>query len=346
MDTRIQNKTGHLIRVCSERLVVHTLKFLPLSFVLSLSLFSNSFNIQANADSQKVIAITEIVQHPSLEQARTGLLDELKENGYEEDKNLKVIQQNAQGSIANAVLIAKKFVSMKPDAIVPISTSSAQAVSNATKSDQVPIVFSSVTDPVAAGLVQCLSEPDPKITGAIDFPPLKEGLRLIKTIVPHIKTIGLLYSAGEANSLKTIESLKEEIKDQLKIIETTVPDSNRVGQALSALIGKVDAVYIPSDNTVFAAMPKVVKISRDHKLPIFSSDPDSVKQGVLACVGYTQYAVGRTAGKLLVKILKGEKNLKIEKPEHAEIFVNQISAEKMDIRVPETMSGDEIKIVK
>jgi len=299
----------------------------------------------AHASQKKVIAITEIVEHPSLQRAKEGIIDALKDNGFEIGKNLEVIEKNAQSSIANALMIARQFVSIKPDAIVPISTPSAQAVVKVAVNTGIPVVFSSVTDPVAAGLVADLAIATKDISGAIDYPLIKEEIDLIFSIVPSIKKIGFLYNTGEANSVKTIELLKEAINGKLEYIDSHMASSNQIVQSFGALVGKVDAIYIPSDNTVFASMPKLVQLSRQHKLPVFSSDPDSVKQGVLACIGYTQYEVGRTAGKILVRVLKGEKLIKVDKPEKAQIFINKITANSMGIEEPNELLGIKTDIV-
>lgn len=297
------------------------------------------------ADDVKIVAITEIVEHPSLIQAKLGIMDELKAAGYEEGKNLKIISKNAQGAIANAMLIAKQFVQSSPDAIVTISTSSTQSAIKAISGSDIPLIFSSVTDPVAAGLVSDMDIPKKNITGAIDYPLIKEEIELITGYIPEVKTIGFLYSTGEANSVKTIDLMKKEIEGKLDYIEAQVASSHQISQAIESLIGKVDVIYIPSDNVIFSAMPKLVQMSRKHKIPVFSSDPDSVKMGVLACIGYTQYEVGRTAGRLLVRVLNGENNLKIEKPTKAQIFINQKTAKIMGLDVPEQMLGIKTDIV-
>lgn len=140
--------------------------------------------------------------------------------------------------------------------------------------------------------------------------------------------------------------IKEAIGNQLTIIEATPPSTNNVAQAVKHLIGKVDAIYVPSDNVVFSALPKIIELSLQHKIPVFSSDPDSVREGFLACVGYTQYEVGKTAGKLLVKILNGDKFLKVQKPQQYEIVFNKVVAEKMGIKIPKLISGRETKIIE
>lgn len=317
---------------------------LGLPFVLVfLSLLSYT-NISIAADS-KTIAITEIVEHPSLSQAKQGIIDELRDSGYEEGKNLTIIDKNAQGAIANAMLIAKKFVQLKPDAIIPISTPSAQSTIKAVSGTDIPVVFSSVTDPVAAGLIPDMEKAKKNITGAIDYPLIEEEIDLIKHYIPNIKTIGFLYSTGEANSVKTIGLMKEAIAGKIDYIDSQVASSHQVSQAVESLIGKVDAIYIPSDNVVYSAMPKLVQMSRKYKLPVFSSDPDSVKSGVFACIGYTQYEVGRTAGKLLVQVFNGERNLKVKKPAKAQIFINAKTAKIMGFETPEEILGIKTDIV-
>lgn len=292
----------------------------------------------------KTIAITEIVAHPSLMEAKRGIVDVLKEHGYIEGTNLTILQANAQNNLATSAMIAKKWASIKPDAIVPISTPSAQTVIKATQGTSIPVVFSSVTDPIAAGLVTQLSNND-RITGAIDQPPLSANLQLMKALVPNLKTIGFLYNPSEANSVKTLALLKETAGD-IQIIAVSVNNTNEIKMALHSLVGKANAIYLPSDNTVFSCLPTVIKLSREHKLPLFSSDPDSVKQGVLACVGYTQYDVGRTAGEQLVKALAGEKNLPILTPSRVSLFVNRTTGSILGLSLPAEQSGMTVIVVE
>ena len=207
-------------------------------------------------------------------------------------------------------------------------------------------LYFSVTDPQGSGLVRDLNQPLEKITGSMDFPLVDEEIQLIQALTPNIKTIGLLYNSGEANSIKAIELFKKAAMNKWNIVEVTVSNSAESISGLSSLISKVDAVYIPSDNTVFSAIPKLVQISRKNKLPLYSNDPDSVIRGFTACVGYTQYSVGQVAGKLLVETLRGKHSLKIEKPENHEIFINAISANKLGLNIPANINGHTPKITK
>lgn len=313
-----------------------------LALIISLiTLINQAIANQEVPSDKKIIAITQIVEHPSLEEAKRGIIDELKLQGYIVGKNLEIIDNNAAGHIATSVLIAKQFIAQKPDVIVPISTPSAQSVISVLKQqnlNDIPIVFSSVTDPVAAGLVANLEQPQKNITGAIDFPLIIEEIELIKTLVPKVKKIGLLYSSGEANSVKTISLMKEALDEaNIEYIEASVVNSASVAQGFLSMEGKVDAVYIPSDNVIFSALSKLVQLSRTHKLPLFSSDPDSVKVGVTACIGYSQYMVGQKAGELIAKTLKADRYLPISKPTKAEIVVNKTSAKIINIEIKDNI---------
>lgn len=310
----------------------------PVLLVLTilLLLFSTSYANQPLP--HKTIAITEIVAHPSLIAAKKGILDVLKEHGYEVGINLTVLEANAQNNLATAAMIAKKWASVKPDVIVPISTPSAQTVIKATKGSDIPVVFSSVTDPIAAGLVPQLTG-NLHITGAIDLPPLDKTLPLIKALVPKLKTLGVLYNPSEANSVKTLALLKEMAEPSITILAVSVNSTNDLKGALHSLVGKVDAIYVPSDNTVFSCLPTLVKLTRQYKIALFSSDPDSVKMGVLACVGYTQYDVGRTAGKQIISVLAGKTAIPITTPAKISLVINKSTALLLNIVVPEQLIG-------
>ncbi len=317
------------------------------SLLTSTLLLSSPFLKAQEPTSHKVLAITEIVAHPSLQEAKKGIFAGLKREGFEVGKNLKILDENAQGNIANANMIAKRFVSVNPDLILAISTPSAQAVRNAAKGTSIPVVFSSVSDPVGAGLVDSLEVEPKNITGSMDAQSLSDMQSLLKQLLPKIKTLGVLYNAGEANSARTIASLKTILDPQIKLVESSVPSSNLVLKGMQTLISKVDAIYIPSDNTVFSALPKVIQTAREHKIPLISSDPDSVRLGALACYGYTQYAVGETAGYMAARVLKGEKlaSLKIRTPAKADVLVNKKTADILKIAVPSEFQKITITLV-
>jgi putative ABC transport system substrate-binding protein len=316
---------------------------LTILLILTVNFFCINFS---NADNKlKIIAITQIVDHPSLNQTIAGIEDELKTAGYIDGKNIKIIKESAQGNLSLAAQIAQKFVSSKPDVLVPISTPSAQTIYNAAKHTDIPIVFAAVTDPIEAKLI-ANSNNKLNITGAIDFPPIKDNLILMNSLFPSIKKIGLLYNPSESNSVKIINLLKENIKD-IAIIESPVYNSNNLSTAVQNLISKVDIIFVPSDNTVYSNLTALVKISIENKIPVFTTDPDAVKTGFLGCIGYSQYEVGKVAGKQIVEILKGKKakDIPITHPKLAEIYINKQAAKRFNIQIMKLFPNKKIHLV-
>lgn len=338
----------HVVQTNIHKLFLKIMGYIV--FLLIIVSAISALNVFAAEDSFKTIAITEIVEHPSLREAKRGIIDELQDSGYESGKNLKIIEKNAQGAIANSMLIAKQFIQMQPDAIIPISTPSLQSMIKIAGNTDIPLVFSSVSDPYAASGLSIEQMLEKNITGAVDAPPIQQEIELIKYYLPNIKSIGLLYSSGEANSVKVINSIKDASSGEFEYIEAQIASSSQIKQAVESLIGRVDAIYIPSDNTVFSALPKLVQMSREHKIPVFSSDPDSIKAGVFACVGYSQYEIGRSAGRLLVRILNGESNLPIDilkesRADQMQVFVNEKTAKILGFELAPEINDMKVNIV-
>lgn len=289
-----------------------------------------------------IIAITQIVEHPSADKTREGVLDALREASYVDGKTIKVVYDNAQGNMTTAVQIAKKFVSMKPDVIVPITTPSAQTVAAATKTSTIPVVFASVTDPLHAKIVQDLKRPGGNITGTSEYPPIAKQMELIKEMLPNVKSVGMIYNPGETNSVKIYDLVKAELQAiGIRLYEATAVNTNQVPSAAQALVGKVDAVYISLDNNVLSAMDSVLKIMNKHKIPVFTSDPDSVRQGVLASLSYTQYEAGRLAGAMIIRILQGDTpgDIPVMTPENAQLHINMQAADALGISIPDGLKA-------
>jgi putative ABC transport system substrate-binding protein len=316
------------------------------SHVLSFAVVALAATVVIAKEKVRTVAITQIVEHPALTQAYHGVIAGLKEQGFVEGKNLKIIHDNAHGNITTAAQIAQKFVSLSPDVIVPISTPSAQAVFSADTKANIPIVFSTVTDPVAAQLVPSLKHPGGHVTGAIDLPPLAEQLKIIREILPHAKKLGVLYNAAEINSVRMIEQLKA-ANGGLTIIEAHASSSNEVSTATLSLIGKVDAIYVPMDNTVISAINVVLKIATKNHLAVFTSDHDSVEQGALAALAYDQYDVGHIAGKMVAEVLNGKNpgTIDVASPPKASLYINKSIAEQLKIKIPEKALKSAAKLV-
>ncbi|WP_039783790.1 ABC transporter substrate-binding protein [Herbaspirillum huttiense] len=293
--------------------------------------------------ADKSVAVTAIVEHPALDAVRDGVKDELKEEGFEAGKNLKWEYQSAQGNTGTAAQIARKFVGDKPDVIVAIATPSAQALVSATKS--IPVVYSGVTDPVAAQLVKDWKASGTNVTGVSDLLELDKQIDLIKRVVPNAKRVGMVYNPGEANSAVVVKALKELLaKSNMTLVEAAAPRSVDVGSAAKSLIGKVDVIYTNTDNNVVSAYEALVKVGNDAKIPLVASDTDSVKRGAIAALGVNYYDLGRQTGKVVGRILKGEKpgDIASATSSKLELFVNTAAAQKQGV----TLLADLIKSAK
>jgi len=294
----------------------------------------------------KIVAITQIVEHPSADQVRKGILDVLTEHGFVDGKNIIIHYENAQGNMGTAIQIANKFVSLSPDVIVPITTPSSQAVVSASKKTNIPVVFAAVTDPINAKLVTNMKHPGGNITGTTEFPPIEQQLQLIQKIIPNVKKVGVVFSPSEINSVKIVQLIKSAGNKQgIEIIEAPAMTSSEVPAATQSLVKNVQAIYVPLDNTVLSAMNGVLKEGFANKIPVFSSDPDSVPQGALASISYTQYEAGRLAGEMVIRIFNGEKpgSIPVSSPAKAKLTVNLESAKKLGIILPKEIIEEAIE---
>ncbi len=293
--------------------------------------------------ADKVVAVTAIVEHPALDSVRDGVRAGLKEAGYTEGKNLKFVYQSAQGNPATAAQIARKFIGDSPDVIVPISTPSAQAVAAATK--DIAVVFSAVTDPVAAKLVPSWAASGTNITGTSDLSPTSRHLDLLKQVVPLAKRLGVIYSPGEANSVASVEILRQEIKTRnLKLVEAPAQRTIDIAGAAQSLVGKVDAMYVPLDNNVISAVESVVKVAQQAKIPLIAADTDTVKRGAVAALGVSYFDLGRQTGRMVARVLNGEAVGKIppEVSTKYELYLNTKAAKLQGV----TLSAELLQSAK
>ncbi len=293
------------------------------------------------------VAVTAIVEHPALDAARDGVKEALEAAGYKEGENLKFIYESAQGNPATAAQIARQFVGEDPTVIVPISTPSAQAVVSATK--DIPVVFTAVSDPLGAQLVTDMDKPGGNVTGLSDLSPVAEHLALIKEILPNAKTIGFLYNSGEANSVSLLAVLKAEAeKAGLTVVESAATKSAEVQGAARALVGRADAIYIPTDNTIISALEGAVSVAEEAKLPLFTADTDSVSRGAIAALGFNYKDVGKQTGEIVVRILKGENpgDIAVKVAACTDLVVNKGAAAKMGVTLPEALVGRATRVIE
>lgn len=298
--------------------------------------------------ADKTLKITAIVEHPALDAARKGIKDELAERGYEVGKNLSWEFQSAQGDVGTAGQIAKKFVGDNPDVIVAIATPSAQAAVAAARGG-VPVVFTAVTDPVAAKLITNPDRPGANVTGVTDLSPLGAQLDLIKEMMPGAKRVGVPHNPGEANAVVLVEMLQQMAPSRgMEIVIASAPSTNDVLSAARSLVGKVDVIYVPTDNTVVSALESVIKVGINAKIPVYAGDTDSVPRGAIAAVGFNYYDVGRQTGRMIVRIFKGEKpgNIPVEGVSKTELYVNPGNAKKMGVSISDAVIKRAKKVYK
>jgi len=301
------------------------------------------------AEKVKKVYISQIIKHPALDITVKGIIDGLEQNGYLKDKNVEIRVESAQANAALSSQIATKFVNQGADVVVGVGTVTAQTFLKYTQGDKAKLVFSSVTDPVQAGIVQDLLNPGQNVSGVSNFVELEPQLELFKTIQPGLKTLGVLYNPGEANSLsinKRLETICPKMGIQL-ILQSANKTSD-IAQAATKLAHNVDAIFISNDNTALAALHTVVAIANKAKIPVYVSDTDSVEVGALAALGPNQYQVGLQTGAIVARSLNGEQlaNIPVEFANKTELYLNKDAAATIGINFPDEVLRKASKIIK
>ncbi len=295
----------------------------------------------ANVNAQPVkIAVSQFVEHPALNAVLKGFKDDLAENAVE----VEYKEYNAHGNMGTASQIATQIASDAPDMIVAIATPNAQACAKAyDKAPQLahtPMLFTAITDPLAAGLVKDYKHPGPNITGVSNQMPMDKHLDMLRRFLPGLKKLGVMYNAGEVNSVSNVKRLKAAaIERDITIIDAPVTNSADVYQAAQSLVGKVDAVYVPTDNTVVSSLEAVVKVCERTKLPLFSADTDSVERGAIAAMGFDYYLHGKQTGAMARKILAGTSPaaLPVEFQKDLTFHINPKAAERMGLVIDQAI---------
>ena len=295
----------------------------------------------------KNVAITAIVEHPALDAVRKGVIDELKDEGFTEGQNLKINFQSAQGNTATAGQIAKQFVADNPDVIVAIATPSAQSVAAATSS--IPMVFSAVTDPVEAKLVSKLDGSGTNVTGASDALPYEPQIELMRQLIPDLKNVGYVYSPGEVNSTIVLKNLKDKLTPLgITVHESPAQRSTDIAMAARSIADKVDVIYTSTDNNVVSAYESLYQVANESKVPLVASDTDSVARGAVAALGVNYYDLGRETGKIVGRILKGEKPgaIPVYIPQSVDLYVSPAHATEQGITLPQSLIDKAKEVVK
>lgn len=285
------------------------------------------------------IGIIQLVEHPALDKNREGFIDGLKDAGYIDGQNISLDIHNAQGDQGNCVTIANKLVNDKDDLIFAIATPAAQAVANLTK--DIPILVSSVTDPESAKLVESNSRPGTNVSGTSDLTPVAQQIKLLKSAFPNAKTVGLMFCSSEQNSLFQIDLAKKACEAEgLAYIEGSVSNSNEIQQVTQSLVGKVDAIYIPTDNMLAAGMATVAMVANQNKIPTIVGEDGMVQSGGLCTYGVNYYELGKQTAAMAVEILKNGANpadMPIQYLEKCDFSKNEATEKALGITLPSNL---------
>ena len=286
------------------------------------------------------IGLTQLVIHPAMDAAREGFIDALADAGFIEGVDVEYDFQNPAGDATAEQTIAQGFVDDKVDLIYSFGTTISQKCVNAAEGTDIPVLFCAVTDPVAAQLVSSWDHPGENVTGTSDMIEMDSTVDLILDIVPGVTTIGTIYSAGEVNSLVLVEALNE-VCDSLgiEVVEATVSTTADVLTAAQSLVGRVDVIWVGTDNTVVSALEAVLGVCEDNLIPFFPSDDPSIEKGGIACLGFNYYDVGYQTGEMAVRILEGEsaEDIPVELGETFSYTVNTAAAELYGVTIPQAI---------
>lgn len=296
--------------------------------------------------SQRTVAITQIVEHPDLDNVRRGVTDALAQEGFG-PTTTKLVFESAQGDVATGVQIAKRFVGLAPDVIVAIGTPTAQAAVRSTTT--IPIVFAGIGDPLGSGLVKSMDHPGGNVTGASAFTPVEPQLDLIKILVPNARRIGILSNPAEANSRAAVDAMvKAGTVRGYEFVRENVMASSEIYSAASNLVGKIDAFYVPTDSTVVSGVEAAVKVALANRIPMFTSETGGAKRGALAAAGFDWHQIGLDAGRIAVRVLRGEKpgDIPVKPATGLSVRLNARTARAIGIAFPSDLVARAAEVVE
>ena len=291
------------------------------------------------------IGIQQFAEHGSLDNCREGFLKGLEEEGYTEGENLEVKYENAQSDTGAASQIATNFLSEEVDLMCAIATPSAMACYNVAEEEGIPVIYTAVSDPVAAKLADKDGQPVGEVTGTSDAYPYEKQLELIRQILPEAKKIGILHTTSETNSDSQLASYQKLAKDyDFEVVERGVSASADIPTATDSILKEVDCIVNLTDNTVVSSLPTILDKANEKNIPVFGSEIEQVKIGCLAAAGLDYMDLGEQTGKMAAKVLKGEKKaseMNYEVITEPKIYVNEKVADNMKIKISDDVKADE-----
>lgn len=308
---------------------------------LCLILLAASLPVFSGCDNNEemyTVCITQIATHPDLDNNRQGIIDGMAEMGYIEGENVEFVVRNAEGDMTSAASIAEYFVSLNPDIIQAITTPTAQTVVAAAEGTDIPIIFSSVTDPVTAGLVPSWTEAGATVTGVSDWFEMTPQVELILSVLPDVQILGIAYNAGEVNAAVQAAEFKSAAADfGLTVVEATAASTADVYAAGMSLVGRCDAVWIPTCNTVGGVgIEAIIQVGEENSLPVFGSASGMISTGLVGGCSVDYYWVGLQAGYMAARILDGEDIADIAPIKAAvSTILYPASATRMGVTIPQ-----------
>lgn len=301
---------------------------------LTIAFFGENRQREENAKIPRVGVLT-LMHHPALDEIYRGFKAELKESGYVDGKNIRIDYQNANNDQSNLRTMATRLTDEQSSVLVGITTPAAQALANTT--NKIPIVLGAVTSPRTSGLIKNEKYPEGNITGVSDAAPVKQQLDLIKEFLPNLKTLGVIYTSSDSSAVSGFHEIERECKERkINLKSFSIANSNDLNQVSEQMFSQVDAVIVPTDNTIAGAMETLVKNGNVAKKPIFPAAATMVKQGGLATYSVNQYKLGKMTGRMTVAILQGKRvsSLPVERVTKGEPVVNLKEARELNLQIP------------
>ena len=319
-----------------NKALIGTLAVLAL-LVVGVLFVSQKQDSSTSEDKVVKIGILQFVTHDALDEIERGIEDGLADAGYE-GSNVELTVLNAEADQSKIQTMSKKLVDDGNDVVIGIATPAAQGLASATS--DIPVIMGAISDPVGAKLVKNLDKPEGNVTGLSNHVPHAQTVELIQTITPDAKTIGVLYASSEDNSVSQVKEFTQYAEEAgLTVVEYAVPSTNEITTTMSVMTGKVDAIFVPQDNTIASAFPTVVTAANAAKIPVYSSVDTMVKPGSIASVAQSQYDLGLETAKITVKILAGKKvsEVPVKVVDTGVPTVNLKAAKELGITIPDSL---------
>lgn len=306
------------------------------------------FPVLAQKKDLPLVAVTQIIEHPALGEVYRGLIDGLKEKGYEDGKTIRLDYQIAQGDMALNMQIAKQFAGENPAVIVASTTPSAQAAIAAVHG-KIPVIFTAISDPVGAQLVTNMEKPGKNVTGVKEALAYDANVETIAELLPELKALGTVSNPGEDNSVTTNRVIEEMAKARgWTFINAPAKNTGDVLDAARSLVGKVDAILITMDNTAVSAFPSIAQVADQNKIPLFVFDTFSVPNGAAVGIGYEEYDVGKLTADQVAAVLEGKNpgDIPVAEVETTRIVLNEKAAKKQGLTLPQSLKDKAAEVIQ